>query len=179
MPNTHAHPWHKGSLFGPGPRRALDREQRARFRFLLTAHRRARRLTPLAEIVGNALVKRLSTDGQCDPAHDTIASDAGCSARTVRRALDALKALGLVIWQRRLVRAGWRTSQTSNAYVLALSANPEPAPIRAKCCGGQSGRETRLESSLLPPASPQEVAAASAALAQRRAAIEKRLLTRG
>ena len=183
MPNAHARPWHKGSLFGPGPRRPLDREQRARFRYLLNMHRRARHLTPLAEIVGNVLVKRLSVDGQCDPAHDTIAADAGCCARTVRRALDALKALGLVVWQRRIVRAGWRTSQTSNAYILALSANPEPAPIRAKCCGGQSGRETRkIKDSpvqqLAMMMTVKERIAAQTALAQRRGVIEARLLTR-
>lgn len=60
----------------------------------------------------------ISTDGRCDPGHDTLADDAGCCARTVRRGLDALRALGLVMWQRRIVRAGWRTSQTSNAYLL-------------------------------------------------------------
>ena len=38
------------------------------FSFLLNAHRRTRRLTPLAELIGNALVKRLGTDGQLDPA---------------------------------------------------------------------------------------------------------------
>jgi hypothetical protein len=102
MPTAHPRPWHRHSQFGPGPRRPLDREQRARFRFLLTAHRRAR-LTPHAELIGNALVRRLGIDGQLDPAHETVARDVGCSSRTVRRALGALKAIGLVL----LGSAGW------------------------------------------------------------------------
>jgi hypothetical protein len=57
--SAHPRPYHAGSLFGDGPRRPLDREQRARFRFVLTAHRRARRLTPHAELIGNALVGSL------------------------------------------------------------------------------------------------------------------------
>jgi hypothetical protein len=177
MPNAYSRPWHRGSIFGDGPRRALDREQRARFRFLLNAHRRARRLTPLSEVIGNALVRRLGVDGQCDPSHDTIASDAGCCARTVRRALEAMRVLGLVVWQRRIVRDGWRVEQTSNAYLLAPVATPNPPAIRAPRTGGQTGRQTLQ--SVLPPASPADVAAAQAALAQRRAAIEGRLLTRG
>jgi hypothetical protein len=36
-------------------------------------------------------------DGQLDPAYETIAEDVGWSARIVRRALAALKALGLVM----------------------------------------------------------------------------------
>jgi hypothetical protein len=179
MPNPHPRPYHSGSLFGAGPRRPLDREQRARFRFLLTAHRRVGRLTPNAELVGNALVKRLSTEGQCDPAHDTIAADAGCSARTVRRALDALKAVGLVMWQRRIVRAGWRAAQTSNAYCLSPAAVANPPAIRAPRCDGHTGRQrVNLVLSHVQQATPAAIAAAQAALNQRRAAVEARLLTR-
>jgi hypothetical protein len=58
-PKVHPRPWHRGSVFGDGPRLPLDREQRARFRYLLNAHRRVRRLTPLTELIGNALVRRL------------------------------------------------------------------------------------------------------------------------
>ena len=177
--------WHAGSIFGTGPRRALDRNQRARFRFLLTAHRRARHITPLAELVGNALVKRLSVDGQCDPAHDTIAADVGCHVRTVRRALDAMRTLGLVIWQRRLVRDGWRVQQSSNAYVLVPLATVEIRGIRT---GGQVGRVTRkreLSTADQAPlmVSPEDRIAARAALAriaaQRQGVIEERLLTKG
>jgi DNA-binding GntR family transcriptional regulator len=79
-------------------------------------------------------------DGQLDPSHDTIADDVGCCARTVRRALAALKALGLVMWQCRLVRAGWRVAQTSNAYLLSLSAGTGTGTLPtgpALRCGGQ------------------------------------------
>lgn len=185
MPTAHRHPWHRDSLFGDGPRRPLDREQRARFKFLLNAHRRARRLTPHAELVGNALVRRLSVEGRCDPGHDAIANDAGCCARTVRRALDALKALGLVLWQRRIVRDGWRVAQTSNAYVLVPQATTE---IRSICTGGQRVRQTRIKSFVtaqhaVSDVPPEDRSAAHAALArvaaQRQAALCERLANKG
>jgi hypothetical protein len=136
VPN-HPRPWHRDSLFGPGPRRPLDREQRARFRFLLRAHARARRLSAKAEWVGAALLKRLGEDGRCDPAHATLAVDAGCGARTVRRALVLMRMLGLLRWTTRLVRNGWRAEQTSNAYELVPEASVP--------CGGQNGRGTSTE----------------------------------
>lgn len=176
MPRPHSRPWHKNSIFGDGPRRPLDREQRARFKFLLNAYYRSGGITPKGEKVGAALLRRLSADGRCDPGHDTLADDAGCHARTVRRALDALKTLGLVIWQRRIVRDGWRTSQTSNAYALIPAGVPNPPVIRAKRCGGHFARETLKQDFNTLSASPQEVESARAALAQRRAAIEVRLL---
>lgn len=188
MSSPHPHPYHAGSQFGPGPRRPLDREQRARFRFLLTAYRRARRLTPHAELVGNALVKRLSVDGQCDPGHDTIASDVGCCARTVRRALDALKALGLLVWQRRIARAGWRVEQISNSYFLVPLATANLPEVRAVRCGGQLGRGTRKKESTpvqrpaleVSPQAQREAAAALARVAAARAgAVQERLLKKG
>jgi hypothetical protein len=84
-----------------------------------------------------------------------------------------------VLWQRRIVRDGWRTAQTSNAYLLALSEVRTLPPIPAKRSGGQRVRETLQESFTLTPAAPQEVADAQAALARRRAAIETRLLNKG
>ena len=107
----HPRPWHRGSVFGDGHRRPLDREQRARFRFLLNMHHRFGRLTRAARDVGEALVRRLGADGRCDPTHATLASDAACDARTVRRATAALRDLGMLRWQTRLVRAGWRAEQ--------------------------------------------------------------------
>ncbi len=147
MSNTHPRPWHTGSIFGEGYRRSLDREQRARVHYLLAAHRRAGRLTPHAELVGKTLVRRLGVDGRCDPSHETIAADVGCSARTVRRATVSLRGVGLLRWQTRLVRAKWRAEQTSNAYELipTLMIPPNP-PLKRKAdrCGGQDGRETRI-----------------------------------
>jgi hypothetical protein len=43
----HPRPWHRGSVFGDGPRRPLDREQRARIKYLLNAHSGWRRLLSL------------------------------------------------------------------------------------------------------------------------------------
>jgi len=173
MPRLHPRPWHRGSIFGDGPRAPLDRERRARFRFLLSAHHRAGRITRAARDVGEALVTRLGTDGRCDPAHATLAEDAGCCDRTVRRATATMRDLGLVRWTTRLVRADWRAEQTSNAYELMPSA---AAPVPR--CGGQSVRETlKVDISYCRQPSAAEVAAAQAALAQRRAAVEARLLT--
>jgi hypothetical protein len=167
MPHGHPRPWYRDSLFGDGPRCPLDRNQRARFKFLLDAHVRARRLPAKQERVGRALVKRLGADGRCDPTHATLAAHAGCSERTARRACETLRRLGLLRWQHRLVRAGWRSEQTSNAYVLMVTA-ANPAPLSS---GGQKGRETKLidksmSSSSLPLFSYDERVAGQAALAE-------------
>jgi hypothetical protein len=156
MSKVHPRPWRRGSVFGVGFRLPLCRERRARFKYLVNAHRRSRRLTPLAEMIGNALVRRLGTDGQLDPSHDTIAGDVGCCSRTVRRALAALRAVGLVMWQCRIVRTGPCVDQISNAYVL-LTPHGNPT-------GGQNGRQTSsLDKSreLLPSA--DDIAAAKLA----------------
>jgi DNA-binding FadR family transcriptional regulator len=127
--------WRNTSIFGDGPRATLDREQRARFRFLVRSHARSRRLSAKASWVAEALLKRLGADGQCDPSQDTLAADAGCAVRTVRRALSTLRRLGLVTWVNRLVRNGWRVEQSSNAYRLSVNT-----PLYS---GGQIGRETK------------------------------------
>jgi DNA-binding transcriptional MocR family regulator len=132
MSKAHPRPWHRGSVFGDGPRRPLDREQRARFRFLLNAHARANRLPAKQEKVGLALLRRLGANGQCDPSHDTLTTDTGVSSRTVRRALSTLKALGLLLWQCRIVRDGPSVSQTSNAYVLVPASIPADLPSPSK-----------------------------------------------
>jgi hypothetical protein len=173
----HPRPWHRASIYGDSRRVPLDRERRARFRFLLRAHARAGRITPKAEWVGLALLKRLGADGQCDPTHDTLAADAACSARTARRATASMRDLGLLRWDQRLVRAGWRAEQTSNAYELVPTATP---PVIVSRCGGQAGRETkRIDISYCPQFTAAELQAAQAALAQRRAVIEERLLRKG
>jgi len=85
MSKSHPRPWHRGSVFGPGPRRPLDRNQRARFRYLLALHARENRISSKCEKVGLALLKRHGPDGRCDPTQATLAADAGCKERTVRR----------------------------------------------------------------------------------------------
>jgi hypothetical protein len=134
----HLRPWHRGSVFGDGPRRPLCREQRARVKFLLRAHRGVGRITAAGEDVGLALLKRLSADGRCDPSYATLGTDAGCSERTTRRATRRMAEIGLLRWQQRLVRAGNRAVQTSNAYLLLT-------PVGAVSPGFVSGGQTVLE----------------------------------
>jgi DNA-binding transcriptional MocR family regulator len=120
--------FHRNSGFGPGPRRPLDRNERARFKFLVRAHARAGTLPAKQEWIANALLKRLGEDGQCDPSYATLAADAGCSESTAERACAKLKDLGLLRWTQRLIRNGWRAEQTSNAYELVPTAElPVPA----------------------------------------------------
>jgi hypothetical protein len=161
--------WHRGSLFGDGPRQPLDREKRARFRFL---HRAARRLIADYVTIGEALLRRLGADGQCDPSYATLAADTGSCDRTARRATAAMRDIGLLRWERRLVRRGWRAEQTSNSYELVPSA---VAPVLSS--GGQSVREIPLKSN--PTTTTQtELALALAALEARRVVAEGRLLLR-
>lgn len=167
--------YHHDSTFGAGPRHRLDREHRARFRWLANAHRAAGRLTACALDVAEALLTHLSVDGRCDPSHAALARRSRTDARTVRRACVVLRRLGLIDWQRRLTRAGWRTEQTSNAYDLL------PA-VRSAACGGQSARGIRFSDESLNLASAPttvEIAAARAALAEiaarRKSALNTRL----
>src|SRR3954454_11968364 len=120
--------FHAHSVFGAGPRRPLTIGERALWLARLDAARRARRITPGHELVTRALLKRLGPDGRLDPAQDTLAHDTGLSDRTVRRALRALADAGLLTWQRRLVRDGWRCRQISNAYCLVPEGPALPLP---------------------------------------------------
>lgn len=142
MNYAHPRPWLAGSDFGCGPRRKLCREGRRLFRIALDSARRAGRITALHAEVARAMLKRLGEDGRLDPSHATIAADAGCCDRTVRRALVKLAEAGLVTWRRRLVRSGWRVKQTSNAYELRTDGKPAPVRNARRCTGGQPVRET-------------------------------------
>jgi len=137
----HPRPWRRGSVFGDGPRRPLSADERRVWLARAELERKARRLTALHVDVAEALVKRLGVEGQCDPAHATLAEDAGCDPSTVLRALAALRAVGLVTWERRLVHRLWpaggrgatRAEQTSNAYELLLPDRPV-APREERRC---------------------------------------------
>jgi hypothetical protein len=153
----------------------LDRNQRARFHYLLNAHMRARRLTRAGRDIGRALLKRLGPDGRCDPSYRTLGKDSNCDEKTARRSADDLRDLGLIRWQRRLVRVGWRAQQTSNAYELLTTVpNPVPLPPRPVSCGGHSVPGTRLVEIQRPEPTAAEVREAQAALARRRAMLESR-----
>jgi AraC-like DNA-binding protein len=122
------------------------------------------------------------TGGVCTPAHATLADRAGCSVRTVQRALRMAERLGLVSWCERRVRAGWRWLRTSNAYRLEhpdgeVRPGLRPAWPARRATSGQDGRggesinkkrmltEMLLEAARLPDL-----------LARRRAAFERQML---
>ena len=129
-------------MFGDGPRRPLSADERRAWLARADLERRAGRLTPTHLLVAHALLRRLGVDGQCDPAHATLARDAGCDPSSVLRALQALQAVDLVAWERRLVRRPWpaggrgasRAEQASNAYELLLPGRPV-APREERRCG--------------------------------------------
>jgi len=145
----HPRPFHHKAIFGLGERVPLSRDQRRIWlaRAELVRHR-TRWLTPLHVKIGEALERRLGADGQCDPSHATLAADVGCDESAVGDALKALKGLGLLTWDQRLVRRPWpergpgatRAEQTSNQYQLRLPTGPvgprkerrrrRPAPAR-------------------------------------------------
>ena len=115
------------------------------------------------------------------PSHATLAARAGCSVRTVQRALGQARALGLVSWAERRVRGAWRSLRTSNAYRLLAPAEPvqpgQRAP-RAKrlTTTGQEGRggesqkkKGAIQAMLLAAAGLPDL------LAMRRHAMEARL----
>lgn len=164
------HPWHRGSVFGDGLRRPLTRDEQGIWRHKMENWFRAGELTALHCRVGEALLRRVrrSGDGRLDPSHETIAADVGCSVSTVERALRRMNGLGLVSWQRRLVRVeGWRTEQTSNAYRLHPDGRaPAVSPVvRRAACDRQPDRES-LNDCFYIEATP-ETSAAQAALRAR------------
>ena len=181
MPTPHPRPWYRDSVFGPGPRMPLCRERRKVWKHRIEMFRRAGRITDGESYVGKALLKRLGQDGRCDPSHQTLAQDSGESVSTVKRALRAFYACGMLNWVRRLWRNGTRVSQDTNAYLLTLGEPPNIPPIR---CEVQVGRATcSLDKSRELPsiaaASYADIVTAHVALAERRQAIEARLLNKG
>jgi DNA-binding transcriptional MocR family regulator len=65
------------------------------------------------------------------PSHETLAERAGCSVRTVQRALAQARLLGLTEWTERRVRAGWRWLRTSNVYTFRQPDAPAAPGMRA------------------------------------------------
>jgi hypothetical protein len=99
----------------------------------------ARKVTAAHAEVARALLKRLGPDGRLDPSQATLAADTGLDPRTIGRALRRLADASLLTWQRRLVRVGWRCSQTSNAYELVPAGPALPAPaLRTKKPGSMA-----------------------------------------
>ena len=124
--------WRRASTFGTGRQVPLDRNQRARFIWLIRADRRQGRLSASGEDVALELVKLLGEDGRLDPSHATLATRIGCHIATVGRCLERLRQLGRLTWEHRLRRdtgTGWRAEQTSNAYALCPACDTHPARV--------------------------------------------------
>lgn len=168
----HPRPWRRGSIYGTGTRRLFLSDQRRMWLARANLERLAKRLTSLHVDICRVLIRRLGEGGQCDPSHHTIAADAGCSERTVRRALRILREVGLLTWEQRVVQRSWpaggrdarRLEQTSNAYLFTLPTEPvAPPPQRQKQprfqllrSGGHPGREIQRSDILRGLAVPSE-----------------------
>jgi len=73
------------------------------------------------------------TGGIAWPAHATLAERAECCVRTVQRALEVARELGLVSWSHRRRLVGGRSVRSSNAYRLERPQEPlQPVPGRRR-----------------------------------------------
>jgi hypothetical protein len=98
-------------------------------------------LTPLWRDVLRALGRFDACRFGIFPSHEFLARRARCSVRTVQRALEAARALGLVDWTAQRVRASWRLLRASNRYVLKLPTAPvQPGPHGPSATTGQADR---------------------------------------
>jgi hypothetical protein len=84
------------------------------------------------------------------PSHQTLAARARCCVRTVQRALEAAKALGLVSWAERRIKAAWRSLRTSNRYVLLVPI--EPVRTTGQQAGGVTYERKKVGSEAEPTA---------------------------
>jgi hypothetical protein len=90
------------------------------------------------------LCRRADDDSQAFPTYARIAADVGGSPRTVRRAIEALIAAGLLLKEARYDR---RSFQTSNLYTLIRpSTVPEPGPKGTLPVKDTADAEPRTES---------------------------------
>src|SRR3954468_5343109 len=98
--------YHRGSQFGPPERRKLDRNMRVRLLHLAKAlDRRTRQKgqhggilkRPGVEVLRCLLFTFLNMQtGACFPSHERIADAASCCIETVRKAIRALEAAGII-----------------------------------------------------------------------------------
>lgn len=133
-------PWHHQSEYAQaGHFQPMNRDERGIWTCRAQIAHRNGRLTAKALLVGLTLLRHHGRDGRCDPSHQRLARLAGCCERTVRNALDMLKACGLLDWTRRIRRdpkIGAR--QTSSAFRLLIAKlerlahvpRPQRAPRR-------------------------------------------------
>jgi len=106
----------------------------------------SRQITPAFRCVGLALLEYVGRDATCWPTHQTLADRAGTSAKTVQRALDALREVGLLSWQAR--RSCWNR-RMSNLYTLlspaALKVREKPISVPRPCCPADRPRSVAAQ----------------------------------
>lgn len=144
MPETANLPNHlrrrREKVFGPGPRRKLDRNAKVRIKTLARALTRPSApgkhygiITAKFLAVLDALLWGFHNgeSGRCDPSYKVIADKANCAPSTVGEAIKALELAGILSWANRIVRervheldlfghwaTRWRLIRTSNAYLF-------------------------------------------------------------
>jgi Helix-turn-helix domain len=124
-------------LFGLGRPVPLSREAKKRIEarvVALTAKTQKGKawgeVTPKIQEIALALLWKFHNAGAgvCIPSYETVAATVGCSTNTVRRALAALQAAGVLTWTNRLKRvwdgARQRVLRSSNSYAFI---DPGPA----------------------------------------------------
>ena len=111
--------YHHTSIFGAGDRQTLTPAQIGLWKWRARSVAGARRLTRAGLDVAEALASYLGPDGRLDPSYEALADrcrqrGTPAARRTVARQLAALRDLGLVSWERRLVRYGRHVRQTAS-----------------------------------------------------------------
>src|SRR3954462_2801516 len=139
--------YHRNSRFGPPERRPIDRNMRVRLFYLAPALDRGTRQPRQhggcigrlgVEVLRVLLFTFLNTKtGECFPSHEQIAQAARCCIETVRRAIRALEAAGIIETTRRKVVASFTSRvhrarfdcpvQCSNSYVFNVALPDRPA----------------------------------------------------
>jgi DNA-binding transcriptional MocR family regulator len=120
--------------------------------------------------------------GLCMPSHATLADRARVCVRTVQRAIEQARDLGLVVATERRVRRGWRWLRTSNSYRLTVPETPlqpglRPIFRRASTTGQQDrGGESQTSRSAAFQEMMRQATGMPDLLAMRRAAVETQLV---
>ncbi len=173
--------YRRTATFEIGPRRPLTRREKDAAKARYEELRKTEPgFTPFFAIILSWLVDRVGYDGRCDPSHATIAEKTGTSVATVKRAIAKGIELGLISATMRVIRVAGRVLQRTSAYLFPGPKSQAEAQISV----AQSELEPRssdLESFLLTRMEPisDAVRIARAALAERCAQLEARMLRRG